>query len=108
MDLKKELVAGRTLLKEKSKYSGHRHRPARNPVKGDSSDEETAPASPGRRITRGMDPREARRERCVYDVDQNQNVPMFKFYCILPLLTRTHRAYDTLPLPLLGHIAPIL
>jgi hypothetical protein len=49
--------------KEKTKYSGHTHRPARNPVKGDSSDEESAPASPDRRITRGMDPREARRER---------------------------------------------
>jgi hypothetical protein len=50
--------------KEKSKYSGHNHRPARNPVKGDSSDEETVPASPaGRRITRGMNPRDARRAR---------------------------------------------
>jgi hypothetical protein len=49
--------------KEKTKYSGHIHRPARNPTKGDSSDEESAPASPDRRITRGMDPREARRER---------------------------------------------
>jgi hypothetical protein len=49
--------------KEKTKYSGHTHRPARNPTKGDSSDEESAPASPDRRITRGMDPREARRER---------------------------------------------
>lgn len=49
--------------KEKTKYSGHTHRPARNPAKGDSSDEESAPASPDRRITRGMDPREARRER---------------------------------------------
>ena len=45
---------GSVTEKEKSKYSGHRHRPARNPVKGDSSDEDSAPASPGRRITRGM------------------------------------------------------
>eukprot|EP01046_Picozoa_sp_COSAG06_P021255 COSAG06_NODE_1589_length_9005_cov_38.454413_6_plen_632_part_00 len=54
---------GSTGSKEGAKYAGHRHRPAKNPVSDSDSEEDTRSTAPTRRITRGMDPRDARRAR---------------------------------------------
>ena len=57
-------VKGEVGAKQKSKYAGHKHRPARNPVVSSDDDEpEPAPApdSPQRRVTRNLSPRSRRR-----------------------------------------------